>query len=173
VLVYQVLPDSPAAKAGLKDGDILKTFDGQPVEHSRQLIDRVSSTPAGRKVTVAILREGTLQDLRIEIGERPSEIEVAGGAVTAPSWRGIKVEAVTPDLAQQFGISPESRGVIIVEVEPASLAETAGLRPGDVINEVNRVKIETITDYRRATDAVTGNALVRTNRGYVVIKAGG
>jgi serine protease Do len=172
VLVYQVLPDSPAAKGGMKDGDILKSFEGQPVEHSRQLIDRVSSTPAGRKATVQILRDGKLQELKVEIGERPSEIEVAGGTAEAPAWRGITVEAVTPDIAQQFGISPESRGVIVIEVEPKSPAETAGLRPGDLINEINRMKIESLSDYRRAVEQVQGNALVRTNRGYVVIKAG-
>jgi len=171
VLVYQVLPDSPAAKAGMKDGDILRAFDGQPVEHSRQLIDRVSATPSGQQVTVEIVREGKPQSLKIAIGERPSEIEAAVGATSAPAWRGITVDAVTPELAQQFGMSPESQGVLVVEVEPKSPAETAGLRPGDLINEINRVKIETLSDYRRATAQVQGNALVRTNRGYVVIKA--
>ena len=173
VLVYQVLPDSPAEKAGMKDGDILKAYDGQPIEHSRQLIDRVSSTPAGHKVAVEILREGKPQSLKIEIGERPSEVEVAGSGAEAPGWRGVKVDAVTPDIAQQFGIAPDSTGVIVVEVEPKSQAETAGLRPGDVINEINRETIENIGDYRRAVAQVQGNALVRTNRGYVVIKAEG
>ena len=172
VLVYQVLPESPAEQAGMKDGDILKTFDGQPIEHSRQLIDRVSGTPAGKKIAAEILREGKTVRVTIEIGERPSEIETGGGPSTAEAWRGIKVEAVTPEIAEQFGIAPESAGVIVTEVEPKSQAESAGLRPGDVINEVNRVKIETINDYRRATADVKGNALVRTNRGYVVLKAG-
>ena len=85
----------------------------------------------------------------------------------------MKVDAVTPDIAQQFGIAPDSTGVIVVEVEPKSPAETAGLRPGDVINEINRETIENIGDYRRAVAQVQGNALVRTNRGYVVIKAEG
>ena len=172
VLVYQVLPESPASKAGLKDGDIIKVFDGAAIHHSRELIDRVSGTKAGRRVAVDILRDGKRQSLQVEIGERPAEVELAG-AGTAEAWRGLQVAALSPETLERSNLPSGTVGVLIVEVENGSPAEQAGLRPGDVINEINRLRIENLSDYRNAIAQVKGNALVRTNRGYVVIKAAG
>jgi len=173
VLVYQVLQDSPAQKAGLKDGDIIKAYNGQTIQHSRQLIDAVTATAVGQTATADFLREGKRQSVKILIGERKNETELAGDTSATPAWRGMKVSAVSPELAQQFGIPPETKGVVVIEVEPNSPSENAGLHPRDVINEVNRARIESLTDYRQAIAQVQGNALVRTGRGYVVIKAGG
>jgi serine protease Do len=169
VLVYQVLPESPASRAGLQDGDIIKSFDGQPIRHSRELIDQVSRTAVGRRAAVDILREKKRQTLQVEIGERPLDAELASSG-SAESWRGLKVSAINPDLFQQFNLPSGTTGVLVTEVEPDSPAEQAGLRPGDVINEINRIRVEDLNGYQRATAQVKGNALVRTSRGYVVIK---
>ena len=171
VLVYQVLPDSPASKAGVKDGDIVKAFDGQPIHHSRELIDRVSGTKAGRKIALEILRDSKRQTLQVEIGERPLETELAEGGTTE-GWRGLHVSALSPDALDRLNLPADTKGVLAAEVDEGSPAEQSGLRAGDVINEINRVRIESVSDYQNATAQVKGNALVRTNRGYVVIKAG-
>ena len=174
VLVYQVLPDSPASKAGLKDGDIVKSFDGQPIHHSRELIDRVSAAASGKKAQVEILRDGKHQALTVEIGERPGEAELVGGlSGVTDSWRGLKVSSLSPDQLDHLGLPEGTTGVVVVGVEESSPAEQAGLHAGDVINEINRVRIESVADYRSAIGQVQGNALVRTNRGYVVIKTSG
>lgn len=170
VLVYQVLPNSPAEKAGVKDGDIVKAFEGTPVKSSRELVELVGRTKVGRKVPMEILREGKRLVFNVEVGERPSEGELAEG--TAESWRGLKVAQLTPQLAERFGLSTETTGVIVTDVDPKSPAGEAHVQPGDVINEINRMKIESVSDYRQAIGKIKGNALVRTNRGYVVIKAG-
>jgi serine protease Do len=172
VLVYQVLPESPAAAAGLKDGDIVKTYNGHPIRHSRELIDLVSATKAGQKVAITLLREGKPQTVQVEIGERPLEAEGEGGEATE-AWRGLRVSTLTPESAERLSVPAGTTGVLVTEVDEGSLAEQAGLRPGDIINEVNRARIETIADYQKAIAQIKGNALVRTNRGYVVIKAGG
>ena len=170
VLVYQVLP-GPASKAGVKDGDIVKAFDAQPIHHSRELIDRVSATTAGRKVSLDILRDGKRQTVQVEIGERPLETELAEGGTTE-GWRGLHVGALSPDALERLNLPSSMTGVLVAEVDEGSLAEQAGLHSGDIINEINRVRIESVSDYQTATAQVKGNALVRTNRGYVVIKAG-
>jgi serine protease Do len=174
VVVFQVLPDGPAQRAGMKDGDIIKHFDRQPIQHTRQLIELVSKTPAGRKVPVEILREGQSLQVQVEIGERPTDLEAAeeGGAGTE-AWRGLRVATVSPATVEQFGLDEGTVGVIVVEVASGSPAEAAGLRPGDVINQINRARIENLSDYRHAIAQAKGNTLVRTNRGYFVIKAGG
>jgi len=172
VLVYQVLPDGPAATAGLKDGDILKAFNGQPIHHSRELIDRVSSTKTGQRASVDILRESKRLTLTIQIGERPagSELEQGAGG-TAEAWRGMKVASLSPENADRLHLSAGTIGVVVADVENGSPAEQAGLHAGDVINEINRVRIEHLGDYRKAIEQAKGNVLVRTNRGYVVIRA--
>lgn len=172
VLVYQVLPNSPAAKAGLKDGDIVKAFDGTPIKSSRGLMDLVGRTKVGRQSPMDILREGKRITLSVEIGERPSEVEAVEGA-SGESWRGIRVAELTPPLVERFGLPPGTSGVIVTEIEPNSPASDANLQPGDVINEINRVRVGSLNDYRQATAQTKGNVLVRTNRGYVVIKTGG
>jgi serine protease Do len=171
VLVYQVLPDSPASRSGMKDGDIVKSLNGEPIHHARELVDRVGGMKAGRKVSLGILRDGKPQTLQVEIGERPLDVDAAG-AGTAEAWRGLRVGGLSPEQAEQFGLPAGTTGVVVLDVEPDSPADQAGLREGDVINEINRVRIENLSDYRNAVAQVKGNALVRTSRGYVVIKAG-
>jgi len=169
VLVYQVIPTSPAQKGGVKDGDIVKTFEGKPIRSARELMDVVGRTKVGKRVSLDILRDGKRVNLEVEIGERPSEIELAEGATE--SWRGLRVTPLTPQLAERFGFSEEATGMVVTEVDPDSPAGDAGLQPGDVINEINRMPITSLTDYRDAIVKVQGNALVRTNRGYVVLKS--
>ena len=171
VLVYQVIPNGPAAKAGLKDGDIVKAFHGNPVKSSRALVDEVGRTKVGRQIPVEILREGKRLVLNVEIGERPSEVEALAGGAAGELWRGLRVAELTPQLTERFGMPPATTGVVVTEVDPKSPAADAGVQPGDVVNEINRVRIESLKDYRQVIAKVQGNALVRTNRGYVVVKA--
>jgi serine protease Do len=170
VLVYQVLANSPAEKATMKDGDIVKAFNDKSIKNARELMEVVGRTTVGQRAPVEILREGKRLTLNVEVGERPSEVEVAEGEIE--SWRGLRVAELTPDLADRFGGLPEdASGVVVTEVEPGSPADEANVQPGDIINEINRVQIRSLHDYREAMTKVRGNVLVRTNRGYVVVKS--
>ena len=169
VLVFQVLPEGPAVKTGMKDGDIIKAFNGKPVKNARELVDLVGMTKIGTRVPLDIMREGKKMSLTVEVGERPSQEELA--QEDGAAWRGVHVAALTPEATEQFGLGSDVSGVVVTDVDPDSPASDAHLMPGDVINEVNRVRIESMADYRKVTEALQGNALVRTQRGYVVIKA--
>ena len=172
VLVYQVLPDGPASRASMKDGDIVKSFNGQPIHHSRELIDRVSNTKAGERISLQLLRDGKPQTLDIQIGERPADVELAGTGSAAEAWRGLQVGSLSADTLEHFNLPQGTVGVLVHEVKEGSPADQAGLHAGDVINEVNRIRIESLNDYRSAIAQVKGSALIRTNRGYFVIKEG-
>ncbi len=173
VLIYQVLPASPAKEAGLQDGDIIQSFNHQPVRHSRQLIEGVSRTPAGTVVELEVLREGRSLSLKVKIGERPGDLAETAGVSTTEFWRGLKVSDLSAEYAERFHLPADATGILVIEIEQNSPAEEAGLRPGDLINEINRTRINNVSEYRRAIATVKDNALVRTTRGYVVIKTSG
>ncbi|MBI4597209.1 MAG: Do family serine endopeptidase [Candidatus Omnitrophica bacterium] len=170
VLVYSVLRESPAIKAGLRDGDIIKAIDGQAIRYSRELIDRVSHAKPGQKMILDLLRDGAAQKLTVEIGER-SDLEPGSAATSETAWRGLQVSNLTPEQAERFTMPSDTTGVLVVDVEQNSPAEQAGLRPGDVINQVGKLPIANVNDYRAAIAQEKGDTLVRTTRGYFVIKA--
>ena len=107
----------------------------------------------------------------MEVGERPSESE-EGQSPSGESWRGLRVAELNASLAERFGLDENASGVVIVDVDAKSPAGDAHLQPGDVINEINRIRIASLGDYRKAIATIKGNVLIRTSRGYVVIKAG-
>lgn len=168
VLVAKVLSDSPAEKGKMKSGDIIRTFDGKNVENVRELLKLVGRAQIGRKVKVGIVRDKKDMILEIEVAQRPEEIEEFG-EVALGTWRGIEVQELNEEVARKYRVS-EKQGVIVVNVQPASPADLAGLRRGDIITEINRRPIKNLNDYNNATKSAKGDVLIRTSRGYGVIK---
>jgi serine protease Do len=111
--------------------------------------------------------------LDIVIGSRPQNVEgteTAEAEKTSGSWRGIQVQDLQPEIKRRYKIEG-NEGVVVVDVEPESPADDAGVFVGDVIKEINKQKIRTLADYQRVTSGLkSGDALVVTARGYLVIK---
>ena len=175
VLIVNVVEGGPAQKAGLRDGDVILSFAGAPVENAQSLIKKVGESQVGKKAPLEVLQEGkkTLMDVVVE--ERPEEAEALPAAAPVPkqeSWRGMKVQELTREFAKRFGID-EIQGVVIREVEPNSPADQAGLRQGDVINQISRTPIRSMDDYQKAIQLIQGDCLIRTRRGFAVLKAKG
>jgi len=169
VVVARVVPDGPAAKAGVKDGDVVRSYQGQAVRNVRELLAVVARTKVGTKVTLELVREKKPVTVTIVVSERPGDL--AGLAARAPkTWRGLEVSELTEELAQRFHAA-ERRGVVVTNVEPGSPADDAGLRVGDLINEINRRPVATLDEYTPATASAGGDCLVRTQRGYAIVKA--
>jgi serine protease Do len=169
VIVARVLPNSPAEKGGLKDGDVIVRYEGEPVKNVRELLKKVARTRVGQKVTLRVIREGKERNVTVEVGERPAELEAWGQRMEG-TWRGLEVRRLTKELAERYG-HPTSEGVIVSHVEPGSPADRAGLRVGDLLLEINRLPIASVQDFLQATAQVKGPALVKTTRGYFVVKA--
>ncbi|HIE51980.1 MAG TPA: DegQ family serine endoprotease [Armatimonadetes bacterium] len=146
-LIAQVEKGSPADKAGLKAGDIVLEFDGRPIEDLYELRNLVAQTPPGKKVKVKIWRHSQEKTLTVKLGSR--EVQAAVQAAKQRKALGLTVQDITPELARRFGLE-EEQGVVIVAVEPNSLAARAGLRPGDVIAEVDRKPVRNGREFEQA-----------------------
>ncbi len=160
-LVAKVLPDSPAAKAGIQVGDIILEFNGHPVDRSSSLPPIVGRTPVGKKAEVRVLRNGKVIQLSIVLGELPPEEEIAKGGSQphrASSNRlGIVVTKVPDDIRKQLGYG--KGGVLVTRVEPGP-AGRAGIRKGDVIVLFNRQRVQGIEHFRKLVrKAPAGHAI--------------
>lgn len=167
VLVGQVEPGSPAEKAGLREGDVIRTFNGQSVESLNRLRFLVADTAPGTEVTLGILRDGRPQAIRLTLVERPSNLAEGRGMGKSPSestLRGISVENLTPGIRDQLGLQANTRGVVISEIDPNSPAAQAGLQQGDVIQSINRHPVDSVADFQRLAEQAKGDTLLRVNR---------
>ncbi len=141
-IVAQVSPDSPAAHAGLKQGDVITSLNGQKVANSSALQVAVSQVTPGTKLALGLLREGKPATVQVTVGVyNPNGTQVAsaeGSGAPQSGKLGLAVSDLTQDARQQLQVPESVHGAVVQNVRPASPAEDAGLAPGDVILEVNR-----------------------------------
>ncbi|MBI3629305.1 MAG: PDZ domain-containing protein [Candidatus Rokubacteria bacterium] len=154
-LVSSVKEDSPAAKAGVKAGDVIVEFDGHKIGRTTDLSRIVAATPVGKAVTMKIVRDGKAVTLSPAIAKLEDREEVAaageGEGKAQKGKLGLAVEPLTPDIAKELG-TEQKQGVVVREVQEGSPADEAGIRPGDVITEVNRQPVKNAEDLKRAFD---------------------
>jgi len=151
-LVSQVNADSPAAKAGVKPGDVIVRYDGREVESTTHLRNMVAATAPGTEAKLVVIRNGKEETLTVTVVKLTPEKMAAGtpseeGGVL--SKLGMAVQTLTPDLAKQFG-AQGAEGAVITDVQEGSPASLAGLQPGDVIVEADRQKVTSADDLQEA-----------------------
>jgi serine protease Do len=153
VVVADVSEDSPAAKAGLKRDDVIVELNGAPVEEIGAFRSRISTTTAGSDVKLTIVRDGERSEKTVSLGTLPTEELMAkAGKEVSPTENqnlGLAVAAIDAALAQEYGIEGEE-GVVVTKVLPGSPAARAGLKPGQLITEVNRQKVENPRAFEKA-----------------------
>jgi serine protease Do len=141
-IVAQVTPDSPAANAGLKQGDVITQLNGRKIVNSGALQVVVSEETPGTHIALGVLREGKLQTVNLTVGKfggNHNEVAANDGDGTPQSGKlGLAVANLTTDQRQQLNVPVDVKGTLIQNVRPASPADDAGLQPGDLILEVNR-----------------------------------
>ncbi len=167
-LVSKVIEDGPAAKAGIEKMDVIREFDGHPVESYDDLPRIVASTPVNKKVEIEVVRDGKRVRLSPQIAllDEP-EVQMTSAAAAPQSGAsafGMSVQDLTGDLAQQLGLE-DTKGVVVTQVDPDGPANEAGIRRGDVILEVGRHEVNDAKALQKALEKSDKRALLLVRRG--------
>ncbi len=177
-LVADVDKEGPAAKAGIAPGDIITDYDGKEIKEMDELPMLVAQTEIGKTVEVSVLRDGKKKNHSVKIAELKDGKGREQAQAQEPQKNfGIAVREITPEMAQRHGLAKKD-GVVITQIEPGTEADEAGLRSGDIIEEINRASIRSLEDYNRALGKIKAgdNILFLLRRGdnaiWIVLKQG-
>lgn len=163
-LVSGVMKGSPAEKAGIRQGDVILQYNGKTVEDTGHLRNMVSQTPIDTRVKVRILRRQKEVETEVTIAELPKKLAESsprfqsgkpgqkGGESSALA--GLVVRELTPDLARRLGVDDREKGVVAVKVDSGSRVFEAGIRPGDIILQINQKNLSTLEDYNKAVSNI-------------------
>jgi serine protease Do len=159
-LVAQVTPDSPAAAAGLEQGDVILSYNGQPIKELRDLTKMVADTDPGSDAKLTLWRDGHEMSLGVEIGQLPGEDKVMAATEQQPADEGgpklgVALAKLTPEARQSLDLPADLDGAVVTEVQPGSAAAEKGLQRGDVIVEADHQKV---TEPKTVADAVRAAA---------------
>lgn len=154
-LVSDVTPGGPADKAGIKRGDVIVGFDGNKIDDMPDLPKTVATNKPGTKSKLTVIRNGKEKTVDLTLGELPEEVAVSASARNDNVERnlGLIVQEINPQIQRRYKIE-EAKGVVITNVNPGSIGYEAGLRPGDIILEINKAYIENLDDYRKSVDSL-------------------
>ena len=167
-LVADVSAGSPAQKSGLERGDIILDVNGKPVSDSNELRMTISMMAPDSDAKLKVLRNGSEREIAVKLDAMPteqaskSEDKSDGSANSALS--GVSVDNLDAQSASDLGLSPNTKGVVVTNVDPSSEAAEAGLRRGDVIQEVNRQPVKNTSDFERAMRSSKDKPLLLVNR---------
>jgi serine protease Do len=169
-LVGEISPDSPASRAGLKQGDVILELNGQPVKSANDLRLRVSESSPGTSVKLGVSRDGKMQDFNVTLVEFPADKTADAGpgdSGGSGGLEGVDVQNLTPDAVEQLQLKPGTHGVVVTAVDPASPA-AGELDRGDVIQEVNHKPVANVQEYKQAVAASANKSvLLLVNQGGV------
>lgn len=170
-LVTDVTEGGPAAKAGLKPGDLIEAYDGQPIRQSHDLPKLVADTGVGKPAQLTVRRGGKDETLKVSIAEMPTNRVASGnsGWESGGAALGLALGDLTAPLAQQLHLADGTKGALVVAVEQDGVAALAGIRPGDVIEQVDQ---ELVRDAASAAKRLSA-ALERDQRALLLIDRAG
>ncbi len=164
-VVTEVTSDAPGAKAGLKVGDVITELNGQKITDAGQLQLKVQQEKPGSTINLAVVRDGKNLDVPVTVarmGEHDGESASASAENGKPRW-GVGISDLTDDVRQQLQAPQDVQGAVVQRVQPGSAADDAGLRPGDVIEGVNRKETPNASAVQKALTGIPAgeSALLR------------
>jgi serine protease Do len=163
VLVSNVRTGSAADKAGIKRGDLITAINGEKIEDSNILRNKVAGTSPGTEIKLSVIRNGEpmeltakLDEFKVDNSKTPGSNQNDEDGGTGPQNQGGKLglglQPVTPQIAKQLGLDSDSEGMVVTEVDPNGPAAEAGIDRGDVILEINKKAVNSIADVKSALE---------------------
>jgi serine protease Do len=183
-IVTSVSAGGPADKAGIKRGDVITAINNQSVADNNAARNEIAKLAPGSSATVTFVRNGHEQTTQVTLAELPDRPQANGdedsgeqGATGGTERFGLTLQPLTSDAAQRYGLDADDQGLLVTRVDPSSNAAAAGIRQGDLIQEVNRQPVRTFVEFSNAIrQSGSRPALVlikrRNNVIYVTLKAG-
>jgi serine protease Do len=166
-VVSAVTPGSAAERAGVKRGDVIKTFNGQPVHDTNTLRNRVADAGPGSTADLVVVRDGSERHLSAKLDEAsPEKLGRRGGGESDDrggddkTALGVSVAPLTPELADRVHAPKNAQGLVVEDVNPDGRAADAGIQPGDIIQEANRQPVKTVDDLRAAARRASDKPLL-------------
>jgi serine protease Do len=157
-IVTSVSPGGPAERAGIKRGDVITSINNQTVVDNNVLRNQIASLAPGSTATVTFMRNGREQNVQVTLSElqdrqRPDSDEESGGnngGGVGNERFGLTLQPLTAETASRYGLEADDQGLLVTRVDPAGSAASAGIRPGDLIQEVNRQPVKTFAEFSSA-----------------------
>jgi len=155
-IVTSVAPSGPAEKAGIKRGDVIATVNNQAVTDSNGLRNLIASMAPGSSASIGVVRDGKEQSFQVALGElserpaAPGDEDTDGGGSAGTDKFGLTLQPLTAEQAARYGLDATDQGLLVNKVDPAGNAASAGIRAGDLIQEVNRRPVRTFADFSAA-----------------------
>lgn len=169
--VSRVMPDTPAAKAGLKPGDVIVAIGDDAITGPDDLVQIVQATPVGHELEMTVVRGGKRRALAVATMKRPDPEKLLAGLDRNTWWRGMRVVPLTEAVRESADLDPKQQGVVIGEIRDGTPAAKAGLRAGMVIDQVGDKKVDSVREFRARTEDLEGPAFVHVvGEGVKVIK---
>ncbi len=165
VLVASIVPGSPAARAGLKTGDLIVAVDGQVVDDPNAFDYRFATKPLGGSAQLGVVRSGKDTVVSVALQTAPEAPREEIVIKSRSPFLGAKVANLSPALADELRIDPNTEGVVIVELADGSVAQSLGFQRGDIVVAVNNEKIARTRDLERVTKEPSRVWRVTINRG--------
>jgi Do/DeqQ family serine protease len=162
-IVSSVAPDSPAERAGVKRGDVITSFNGQTISDFNSLRNHVADAAPGSNAMVGIIRDGAEKTLTVKLAEASANRRAERDSEPAADDKaalGVSVAPLTPQLADELGVPKNTHGVVVQEVNPSGRAADAGIRQGDIIQEVNRRPVQSVDELRAEVRRTTDKPLL-------------
>ena len=165
-LVSGVMKGSPAEKAGIKQGDVILQYNGKVIEDTGHLRNMVSQTAIGTTVKVKLFREKKEIDVNVVIAEIPKKLAETSSREEEPdestdktsgALAGLVVHELSPELSRRFGFDENESGVVVLKVAPESKVAEAGIKPGDIILQINQKNITSLEDYKKIASKIKGS----------------